>query len=134
MSEVGDAYEEVQIALGAEAAQLMRFTCTLSTPGAPANNGDGTFSEGSPTTVSNVPCDYKPLSGYERVNGGAVTAGADYQIEFPVVHLGAQLVIPANASVAVNATSLIAGMSFEVVGPLSSKSIWKQRHAATLRG
>ncbi len=134
MSEVGAAYEEVQLALGAEAAQLMRFTCTLSTPGAPTNNGDGTFEPGEPTTISDVPCDVEPLSSYERMAGGAVTAGADYEIEFPVVHAGAQLFVPASATVVVNATSLIASVSFEVVGPLPSKSIWKQRVAATLRG
>lgn len=134
MSDIGAAYDEVQLALGAESTQLMRFTCTLSFPGTPTNNGDGTFEPGESVAIEGVPCNYVPLSSYERVAGGAVTAGADYALEFPVVWLGAQLVVPVNASVSVDATALIAGVSFDVVGPLPSKSIWKQRIAATLRG
>lgn len=132
MSAIGDAYAEVRVALGAEAADLMPHTATISTPGGPTNQGDGTWAEGAPTTTSGVPCDYKPLSSYERVTGGAVLAGADYALEFPVRWNGAYLNIPTSATVSVDAGAAEPARTFQVVGPLPSDSIWKQRMAATL--
>lgn len=131
MSAVGDAYAEVQIALGAEAADLMPYTCSLRTPTGPVNAGDGTFTETS-TSQEDVPCDYGPLSSYERLAGGAVTANANYALDFPVYWDGAHLSIPANATVEVNAGAVMPARSFQVTGPLPSTSIWKQRVAATL--
>jgi|ERR1044071_1026612 hypothetical protein len=131
MGAVGDAIAEAQIAVSESAADIMPFTCTVSTPGTPTNNGDGTFSEGAPTTIEDVPCDYGPLSSYERLAGGALAAGASYWLEFPVYWDGGYLSIPANAMAEVEAGAVMPAKTFQVVGPLSSKSVWKQRVAAT---
>lgn len=135
MSQVGGAFDKVRLAMGAKAVKVMPHICTLSVPGAPVNAGDGTTTEGSPTETADIPCDYRPLSSYERMTAGALRAGADFALEFPyALPSGTPLVIPADSRVTVGATAVLPEISFEVVGPLPPTSIWKQRYAATLRG
>lgn len=133
MSTVGDARVKVQMAAGAKAHKLLPYVARVSVPGEPANAGDGTFTETS-TSLEGVPCDVAVLGSYERMSGGALTAGAEYALEFPYVWDGENVTIPANAVVDVEETDTEPARSFEVVGPLRSGSLWKQRFSATLKG
>lgn len=134
MGAVGDAIAEVQKALGAEAAELLPYVGRVGVPGGATRDDFGEEVAGTPTETEGVPCDCGPLKAYERMSGGAVTAGADWWVEVPVYWDGEPLVIPANATFVVEETATEPERSFEVTGPLSSSRIWTQRLAATLRG
>ena len=134
MGAIADARAEVQRAVGREAGDLMPYVADVSVPGSPVNAGDGTFTEGEGSSFEGVPCDIHVLSSYERFTGGALTANANYALEFPVYWDSSTVTIPPNATVTVEETDVEPSRVFEVVGPLPSSSIWKQRVSATLKG
>lgn len=133
MSLVGDAIDEARALVSAEAADILPDRCTITVPGGATRDAFDEEVAGSPTTTADVPCEYTPLSAYERSVADTVMGGADFKLKFPVYWDGVALNVPKNATAAVEARGLNPAQTFTIKGPLpSSTSVWLYV-AATLK-
>jgi hypothetical protein len=95
-----------------KAVRSMPDLCTISTPGTPANDGSGGFTQ-TPTTQPNVPCRVRDTTGSERNVVGAITEKVSVIVEIP-----ATFAVSSDASIIVAARGLQGERTFQVVAPL----------------
>ncbi len=108
--------------------------CSFAKPEAPAGVAFDAFFESTTEQqagVANAPCQYKPLSAYEKSVGGKVVAGATHKIKLPVNEH--TMSIAADQTVVVAARGATPALTFQVTGLLPSSTSRTLHLAATLR-
>jgi hypothetical protein len=123
LSAVGDAYEFARAEISNIAAEILPDVCTFSKPESAGRHSYGYSTEGSPTTVPDIPCELQPLSAYEQLAGGQTTAGANGKLKVPANVT--TLVINGGYTGTIAARGTSPAIEFTVVGPLrSSTDLW----------
>jgi hypothetical protein len=116
VSEIADVIDEVRVALADEASDILPDTCSFTGPGTETRDADGYVSTSDSSIASGIPCEYKPLSVFERERAGEVAQNATHRLKIPANTT--TLNISGSARGVIAARGLSPALNFEVTGRL----------------